>query len=94
MAAEPEDRLRLDKWLWFARIVRTRVLAQDLIRKGHVRINSQRVENASRLVKLGDVLTISLPGRVRVLKVLACAERRGSAAATEGLFEDMDPPSS
>jgi ribosome-associated heat shock protein Hsp15 len=48
--------LRLDKWLWFARVVKTREIAKELAESGHVRINGQRVTSASRLVRLGDVL--------------------------------------
>jgi ribosome-associated heat shock protein Hsp15 len=86
-------RMRLDKWLWHARVVRTRVLAQQLALSGHVRINGRRAESAARPVKAGDVLTIALPGCVRVLKVLNFAERRGSASETAGLFEELSDPS-
>ena len=82
-------RLRLDKWLWFARVVRTRALAQELAAGGHVRINGQRAEAAAKPVKLGDVLTIALPTRVRVLKVLDVAERRGPASEAEMLYEEL-----
>jgi ribosome-associated heat shock protein Hsp15 len=81
--------LRLDKWLWFARIVKTRALAQELATKGRVRVNSERTTNAAKIIRPGDVLTISLPSRVRVLKVLDVAERRGPASETTHLYEDM-----
>jgi ribosome-associated heat shock protein Hsp15 len=82
-------RIRLDKWLWFARVVKTRVIAQELATSGHVRINGQRVQSASRAVKMGDVLTIALPSRVRVLKVLDIAERRGPASEAVVLYEEL-----
>ena len=82
-------RLRLDKWLWFARVVRTRALAQELAAGGHVRVNGQRAEGSSKAVKVGDVLTVSLPSRVRVLKVLDVAERRGPASEAETLYEEL-----
>ncbi|HVV92160.1 MAG TPA: RNA-binding S4 domain-containing protein [Hyphomicrobiales bacterium] len=91
-ADESPDRQRLDKWLWFARVVRTRRLAQDLAASGHVRLNGQRVQSASHAVKPGDVLTIALPERVRVLEVAAFAERRGSATAAAPLYRDLSPP--
>jgi ribosome-associated heat shock protein Hsp15 len=84
--------LRLDKWLWFARIVKTRTIAQELAASGHVRVNGQRVTSASRLVRPGDVLTVALPSRVRVLKVRAVAERRGSAADGAALYTQLDGP--
>jgi ribosome-associated heat shock protein Hsp15 len=89
----PQDHLnptiRLDKWLWFARVVKTRARAQELANDGHVRINGQRATTAAKLVRIGDVLTIALPTRVRVLKVVDVAERRGSAADTAGIYEEL-----
>ena len=90
--AEAADRQRLDKWLWFARIVRTRRLAQDLAASGHVRINGQRAASASQPVRPGDVLTIALESRVRVLEVAAFAPRRGGADAAVLLYRDLSPP--
>lgn len=84
------DRQRIDKWLWHARIVRTRSAAASLADGGQVRINGVRVDAASRRVAPGDVVTVTLD-RVRVLKIIAFSERRGSADATKGLYEDLDP---
>ena len=85
-------RQRIDKWLWHARVVRTRGLAQKLAEAGHVRRNRERVEQSSDAVRAGDVLTITLPHRVLVLKVVAFAERRGPAEAARRLYEDLSPP--
>jgi ribosome-associated heat shock protein Hsp15 len=85
------DRQRIDKWLWHARVVRTRSAASALAGSGHVRVNGGRVDAASRLVRPGDVVTIALDRRVRVLKVLGYAERRGSAAEARPLYEDLSP---
>lgn len=85
------DRQRIDKWLWHARVVRTRTAAAALADRGSVRINGERIDAASRLVRPGDVLTIALD-RVRVLKVLSFSERRGSATDASVLFEDLAPP--
>lgn len=84
------DRQRVDKWLWHARVVRTRTGAAALADKGCVRINGDRIDAASRLVRPGDVVTVALD-RVRVLKVLNFAERRGSATDASVLFEDLSP---
>jgi ribosome-associated heat shock protein Hsp15 len=89
-----DDRQRIDKWLWHARIVRTRSAAAALAGSGHVRINGARVEAPAKPVRAGDVVTVALDARVRVLKVTAFAPRRGDAAAGQALYEDMAPPSS
>lgn len=85
----PPDRQRIDKWLWHARVARTRTAAAALAGSGHVRVNGARVDAASRAVKPGDVITVALDSRVRVLKVLGFAERRGGAEAAAKLFEEQ-----
>lgn len=86
---------RLDKWLWFARVVKTRPLAKALVEAGKVRVNRDRVTSADRLVRLGDVLTIVVGGRVRVLEVIGFAERRGDASSVAAIALDRSPdPSS
>ncbi len=85
------DRQRIDKWLWHARVVRTRSAAAALAVSGHVRVNGQRIDAASRSVRLGDVVTIALDRTVRVLKVAAFAERRGAAESARILVEDLAP---
>ena len=79
-------RQRIDKWLWHVRVVRTRSAAAALAVSGHVRVNGVRVEAASHTVKPGDVLTIALDRRVRILKVVGFAERRGGADAMQALY--------
>jgi ribosome-associated heat shock protein Hsp15 len=86
---ESETIIRLDKWLWFARVVKTRAIAQDIANAGHVRINGQRANGAAKIVRIGDVLTISLPSRVRVMKVINIAERRGQSVDAVGLYEEL-----
>ncbi len=83
------DRQRIDRWLWNARIVRTRSAAASLAIVGHVRVNGVRVAAPGRDVKCGDVVTVALHGGVRVLKVIGLAPRRGSAAAASHLYEDL-----
>jgi len=86
-----DDRQRIDKWLWHARIVRTRSAAAALAESGHARLNGTRVTAASKAVKSGDVVTIALDARVRVLKVTGFALRRGGAEEGRALYEDMTP---
>jgi ribosome-associated heat shock protein Hsp15 len=87
------DRQRIDKWLWHARVVCTRAAAAALAASGHVRVNGQRVDAASRSVRLGDVVTVALDRSVRVLKVAGFAERRGAAESARFLVEDLMPAS-
>jgi ribosome-associated heat shock protein Hsp15 len=85
------DRQRIDKWLWHARVVRTRSAAAALVDDGLVRLNGERVSASSRPVRAGDVVTVALDRQVRILKVLGFAERRGGADAARMLFEDLTP---
>jgi len=86
-----EDRQRIDKWLWHARVVRTRSAAAALAASGYVRLNGARIDSASRPVKLGDVLTVALDRRVRILKVTGFSARRGPATAARDLYCDLAP---
>jgi ribosome-associated heat shock protein Hsp15 len=86
-----EDRQRIDKWLWHARVVRTRSAAAVLAASGHVRVNGQRIDAASRGVRVGDVLTVALDHSVRVIKVAGFAQRRGGPDAARALYENLAP---
>jgi ribosome-associated heat shock protein Hsp15 len=83
------ERQRIDKWLWHARVVRTREAAAALTAAGYVRINAVRVEAPAAPVRRGDVITISLDHSVRVLRVCGFAPRRGDADKARLLFEDL-----
>jgi ribosome-associated heat shock protein Hsp15 len=82
---------RIDKWLWHARFARTRGAAQQLARSGHVRVNRDKVREASRLVRPGDVLTLGLRRGVKVIRILAIAERRDSFPEARLLYEEQSP---
>jgi ribosome-associated heat shock protein Hsp15 len=86
-------RQRLDKWLWFARVVRSRSLAARLVAEGHVRLNARRIETPAKPVGPGDVLTIALERQVRVLKVVAPGACRGGFSEASHLFEELTPGS-
>src|SRR6185295_3525263 len=86
------DTLRLDKWLWFARFVKTRSLATKLVIDGRMRVNGAPTQKAHYSVKAGDVLTFPLGPHIRVIKVLALGNRRGPAPEARLLYEDLDPP--
>jgi ribosome-associated heat shock protein Hsp15 len=78
--------------LWFARVVKTRSLAQKLAMSGRVRENREKCDSASHPLKIGDVLTIALDRHVRILKVLQPGTRRGPAVDARLLYEDLSPP--
>lgn len=82
-------RQRIDRWLWHARVVRTRSAAAGLAAGGYVRVNGQRVDAASRPVQVGDVVTVALTGGIRVLKVIGFAERRGPHEAAQALYRAL-----
>ncbi len=87
--AAPAGTQRLDKWLWFARFVKTRTLASEAVSAGKVRVNKVRVDKPAQTVRPGDVLTIALHRRVQLVRVLAIAERRGPSAAAQALYEQL-----
>jgi ribosome-associated heat shock protein Hsp15 len=89
MPISPPDKQRLDKWLWFARLVKTRKQAVDLIAAGHVRVNTQRIDAPGRMIGAGDVLTVALERDVRVVRIMGFAPRRRGAAEAQRLFEDL-----
>jgi ribosome-associated heat shock protein Hsp15 len=84
--------VRIDKWLWFARFLKSRSLATALIGSGRLRVNGQPMAKAHYAVKVGDVLTFPLGPHIRVVKVLAPGTRRGPAPEARLLYEDLEPP--
>ena len=83
------DRQRIDKWLWHARMVRTRSAAASLIEVGFVRLNGKRVTAPGHLVRLGDVVTLALDRAVKVVRVEDFCERRGAAPQARALYRDL-----
>ncbi len=80
---------RLDKWLWYARIAKSRTLAAGLVSRGKVRINRVRAEKPSQAVRRGDVVTAAVGRTIRVLKIEALGKRRGPAAEARLLYEEL-----
>ena len=83
---------RIDRWLWFTCLIKSRTQAAELVSAGKVRLNGERIAKPSRSVKPDDVLTFALAGHIRVLKVLAPGTRRGPAPEARLLYEDLAPP--
>ena len=89
---EAGARQRLDKWLWFARVMKSRTLAAKLVGEGHVRVNGVRTDTPAKAIGIGDVLTIALERDVRVLKVAAPGVRRGPFPEAQTLYQDLSEP--
>src|SRR6202161_2795396 len=83
------DRQRIDRWLWHARIVRTRDAAAALAGAGYVRVNGARIDAPGRHVRSGDVITVAVGRGGRVLKVTVIAARRGPAPTAVSLYQDL-----
>jgi ribosome-associated heat shock protein Hsp15 len=83
------ETLRLDKFLWFARIVKTRALAQTMAEEGRLRISGRVADRAHCPVRVGDVMSFAQRGTVRVLKVEALPVRRGPPAEARLLYTEV-----
>jgi ribosome-associated heat shock protein Hsp15 len=89
VAAFNPGRQRIDKWLWHARMVRTRTDAAALTAAGFVRLNGKRMTAASQPVRVGDVVTLALDRSVKVLRVEGFCEKRGAAPAARSLYREL-----
>ena len=83
--------VRIDKWLWAARFFKSRTLAAAACNGGKVHVNGDAAK-ASKTVRPGDMLRVTLPRIRRIVRVAALAERRGGASEAAGLYEDLTPP--
>jgi ribosome-associated heat shock protein Hsp15 len=88
-ATKELERQRIDKWLWHARMVRTRAAAAALTAAGFVRLNGKRMTAAGHPVRVGDVITLALDRTVRVVRVEGFCERRGGPPVARALYRDM-----
>ncbi|TWG92583.1 ribosome-associated heat shock protein Hsp15 [Mesorhizobium sp. J18] len=89
-----ETRQRIDKWLFYARVVKSRSLAAKLVQAGRLRVNREKIQQPSYHVKAGDTLTITLDRRVLVYRILNPGTRRGPAEEARQLYEDFTPSAS
>jgi ribosome-associated heat shock protein Hsp15 len=87
--AEDRDWQRLDKWLWCARFMKARADCAGLIGEGMVRLNRQPTDKPHARLRVGDVITLPLRGRVLVVQVLALAARRGPASEARLLYREI-----
>ena len=81
--------MRIDRFLFFIRLAKSRTLAQAVIEEGHVRIDGKRVEKVSDEVRVGSVIALPLHDKVWVLRVLALPLRRGPAPEARQCYEEL-----
>ncbi|MCP3734152.1 RNA-binding S4 domain-containing protein [Sphingomonas sp. RP10(2022)] len=84
-----EASMRLDRFLWFVRLAKTRGVAQDIACDGRMRIDGRRVERSAAPVRVGNILTFAQGSRVRVLRVEALPTRRGPAPEAQGCYQEL-----
>src|SRR3712207_6084800 len=87
--ARNDGTMRIDRYLHCIRLVKSRTLAQAVIDTGHVRIDGKRVEKVSETVRVGSILALPLPGKVRALRAALLPERRGPASQARLCYEEL-----
>jgi ribosome-associated heat shock protein Hsp15 len=81
--------MRVDRFLFFIRLAKSRTLAQAVVDEGRVRIDGKRVQKSSEEVRVGSVIALPLRGEVRILRVLTLPARRGPAAEARACYEEL-----
>lgn len=91
-AGEPAGKLRIDRWLWFARFFKTRSIASRLGASRKIRVDGNVISKASQTVAIGNVLTFPQGRIIRIVQILSLGERRGPATEAQAMYEDLAPP--
>ncbi|EJF91782.1 RNA-binding S4 domain-containing protein [Bartonella tamiae] len=91
MSETLDKRQRLDKWLFFARVLKTRSLAARFVSSGKVRVNREKITKPAFSIKFGDILTITLERGIIIYKICDLGNRRGPASEAQALYEDQTP---
>ena len=81
--------LRIDKFLWFVRLAKSRSMAQKMAEDGHIRLNGRRIERAHAPVRMGDLITFPHHHGVRVVRVVQLPGRRGPAPEAQSCYEEL-----
>jgi ribosome-associated heat shock protein Hsp15 len=92
MSEPAGEKQRIDKWLFFARVAKSRSLAQRLVEGGSITLNGSACRSASQAIKPGDRLQIRYDRTVRDIEMVKAGERRGPATEAQALFIDHTPP--
>jgi ribosome-associated heat shock protein Hsp15 len=83
--------VRLDKFLWFVRLAKTRSFAQEIAASRHLRIDGRVIDRAHATVGVGNVLSFPLHGHVRVIRIESLPQRRGPATEARACYTDLSP---
>lgn len=86
-----KEEARIDKWLWAARIFKTRTIAADACKKGRISIGGASVKPA-RTIKPGDIIEVKKPPITYSFKVLKAIENRVGAKLVPEILENVTPP--
>ena len=81
--------MRIDRFLYCIRLVKSRTLAQGIVEAGHIRIDGKRVAKPSEEVRVGSVVALPLGDRVRVLEVRQLPNRRGPASEARSCYDEL-----
>ena len=90
-SSSPETQ-RIDKWLWHARFFKTRSLSQKQITTGKIRVDREKISNPSRKITIGNVLTITREREIKIIEIIAIADKRGPYSEARLLYNDLSPP--
>jgi len=82
--------MRVDKLLWFLRLVKTRPLALAMAEEGHIRLNGRRIDRAHQKIGAGDILTLPIATGVLVIEVLSLPVRRGPSSEALACYRVLD----
>ena len=81
--------MRIDRFLYSIRLIKSRTQAQALLEQGRTRVDGRRVEKPSEPVKVGSVIALPLRDEVRVIRVLSLPVRRGPAPEARACYEEL-----
>ena len=81
--------MRIDRFLFFIRLAKSRTLAQSIVAEGHVRVDGRRIEKPSEEVREGSIVALPLHGQTRIFRVLALPQRRGPAPEARSCYEEL-----
>ena len=89
---EELERIRVDKWLWYARFFKTRSLSSRFITANGIKLNGKKIFKQSALVSPGDRVTLSMGNDLKIIEILNCGSRRGPASEAQLLYcEEVYP---
>lgn len=83
--------MRIDKWLWYARFLKTRSLATAFVAAGRVRVNGARIVKPGHALRPGDVLTLPVGSQARIVRIVSLGDRRGPSGEARMLYADLTP---